>query len=222
MGNTALLHKVFFDLAKSYCGGDALAERLWEEIASRYSAAERHYHTLEHLDFMLSELDRLRLLIRDWDVSMFALFYHDAVYEATRNDNEEQSAALAVARMGEIGFPKVDIEKAVRLILATKDHTMAAEGDAAYFLDADLSSGLGRPWAAHRRVIKQLRQEYEMYSDTAFNEGRMKFINHLLETPRIFKTQHFHERFEHQARENMRTELALQKGCPLHVHGRSQ
>lgn len=61
----ALLHETFFELAKDYCDDDARIDRIWEEIVSRYSAVERHYHTLEHLDFMLSELDEARPVIRN-------------------------------------------------------------------------------------------------------------------------------------------------------------
>jgi predicted metal-dependent HD superfamily phosphohydrolase len=203
-----LLHEVFFGLVKGYCDDGAWVEKLWEEIASRYSATGRHYHTLEHLGFMLSEFGKVRTFIRNWDTNLFALFYHDAVYVPGREDNEKQSAALAAMRLDEIGFPQASIEKTVHLILATKDHSVAAEGDTAYFLDADLASGLGRSPEAHREVIKQVRREYEMYSDAVFGEGRMNFVRHLLEMPRIFKTQHFHEQFEHQARENMRAELS--------------
>jgi predicted metal-dependent HD superfamily phosphohydrolase len=208
VGRGALLRGVFFDLVQGYCADEAQGKRLWQEIVRRHSKkAGRRYHTLAHLDFMLSELNGVRAVLRNEHVVLFALFYHDAVYVPGNTDNEAQSAALAATRLAGIGFSPTDTQGVVDLILATRDHFVATSEDAAYFLDADLTSGLGRPWNAHQKVMQHIRQEYAAFSDAAFHAGRAQFIRQILKEARIFKTPHFFARFEHQARENLRREL---------------
>ena len=208
-----ILHRTFSDLVGKYCDDDILAGRLWAEIVACHSEEGRHYHTLAHLEFMLDALDAVWDTIHDRDAVSFALFYHDIVYIPGREDNETQSAALAGARLAEIGFPQTGIEKVVRWIMATRHHTDTGERDADTFLDADLSSGLARSQEAHREVSRQIRQEYAAYPDAVFNAGRAQIIRHFLEMPWIFKTPGFQDRFERRARENLQTELA----CLAHV-----
>jgi predicted metal-dependent HD superfamily phosphohydrolase len=96
------------------------AAKLWEELVNAYSKSSRHYHTLEHLDYLLSQISHVKHQIQDFDAVLFALYYHDVVYNVLNKDNEEKSAALATTRLDVLNVPKARIESCRQHIVATK------------------------------------------------------------------------------------------------------
>src|SRR4051812_46555461 len=99
MKNTnAFLKEEFIKLVVSY-GHAAIADELWIELEKAYSVKGRHYHTLEHLDNLFTQLSEIQTQLNDRNAVLFSLFYHDAVYNVLRSDNEEKSALLAEKRM---------------------------------------------------------------------------------------------------------------------------
>lgn len=197
---------IYTKLAGQYTTDLILIESLWKEIENRYSEPHRHYHTLAHLDFLLSQLNEVKEQISDWDTILFSVFYHDIVYSTTAHDNEEKSAELAVERL-QIGFPTEKIAKCREQILATKGHTITHDKDTDLFTDADLSI-LGTHADVYKRYSAQIRQEYIQYPDAAYNEGRKKVLQHFLNMPRIYKNGYFFDKFEWKARENLLHELS--------------
>jgi predicted metal-dependent HD superfamily phosphohydrolase len=202
-----LLEQLFKTTASRYTENQSLSEKLWREVEKNYSEKKRYYHNLSHLENLYSELSAARTLIEDWDTTVFALFYHDIIYRATANDNEEKSAALAKIRLQEIGYPFQKIEKCEQLILATKGHTLSTENDINLFTDADLSV-LGKPWPVFDTYCHNVRREYSIYPDFLYNPGRKKVLVHFQGMHRIFKTSHFYDLYEAQARENLKKEIA--------------
>ena len=133
------LKEIFQQLTAIYTSWPELIEKLWREIHNSYTASGRYYHTLDHLENMLFELQRVRPEIKDWDVVLFALFYHDIVYSPTGTANEEKSAGVAATCLSQIAFPVERIEKCKTTILATKSHNESADPDINYFTEADLA-----------------------------------------------------------------------------------
>lgn len=82
-----------------------LFEKYWEEIAGEYTTNGRFYHNLEHLDHLLSLWETFHPELEDPDTVQFSIFYHDIVYDVTRNDNEEKSARRAEKRCWNIFCP---------------------------------------------------------------------------------------------------------------------
>ena len=200
------LQETFTALVRKYTSDPNLPETLWEEIRQQYSGKKRHYHTLAHLEYLLVQLSAVRDGIEDWDVVLFTLFYHDVIYKASRNDNEEQSAEVAPKRLVQLTFPPDKIARCVAQILATKGHSQSQDPDTNYFTDADLSI-LGQPWKAYSIYCQQVRKEYSIYPDLIYKPGRKKVLKYFLQMERIYKTAYFFERFEMQARENLTTEF---------------
>jgi predicted metal-dependent HD superfamily phosphohydrolase len=203
----ALLQEIFTALLRQYVADPNLISDLWNEIKTSYSHRNRHYHSLTHLENLYSELLGCRELIRDWDATVFAMFYHDAVYDVLRKDNEEKSAVLARFRLNEISFAKERIDLCASQIRATKSHTPDALDDVNYFTDADLSI-LGQPWDDFKKYSIQIRKEYSIIPTLIFNSGRKKVLRNFLEMRPLFKTQFFFRRYEEQARFNISKSLA--------------
>lgn len=185
-----------------------MVNKLWNEIEENYTGKKRHYHTLQHLQHLLTQLQTVKTNINNWNTILFTLFYHDIIYKASRSDNEEKSAALANERMQEIGVDEEIINACTNQIIATKSHTISTNNDTNYFTDADLSI-LGQPWEVYEQYYKNVRKEYSIYPDLLYKPGRKKVLQHFLQMERIFKTDYFYHQFEIQARQNLQQEKYL-------------
>jgi len=197
----------FKSLFQNFSKDISLQENLWLEIKTYYSSKKRHYHNLSHLENLFSELFSIREKLEDWETIQFSIFYHDIIYNASRNDNEEKSAIVAIERLKEIGIPEDQILKCNHQILMTKSHEIS-DADTNYFTDADLSI-LGKSWEIYEEYYQQIRKEYRIYPDFIYNGGRKKALRHFLEMDRIFKTDYFFEKYEIQARQNLQKELEI-------------
>ncbi len=200
-----MLKEIFTSLASMYSGNTMLIETCWKEIELSYSHHKRYYHTLTHLENLHAVLNEVRSDVSDWNTLLFTLFYHDVVYNALKNDNEEKSAELAKQRMLELNVPASIIDRCYQQILATKKH-QPADDDTNYFTDADLSV-LGAEWSLYQQYAENVRKEYSMYPDLLYKPGRRKVLQHFLTMNRIFKTDYFFKKFESQARANLKKEV---------------
>lgn len=204
------LKEIFLSVLGNYTVPETRMNVLWNEIDRNYSDKNRHYHTLHHLANVLSELLEVKGNIRDWTTLLFALYYHDIIYNPIRSDNEEKSAELAGERMQQIGVTEDRIKGCKDQILATKSHTYTVDGDTNYFTDADLSI-LGQSWEKYSDYCAKVRREYSIYPDVVYNAGRKKVLLHFLRMERIFKTDHFLKKFGTKAKDNLRKEMQLLK-----------
>lgn len=203
-----MLKQQFYILAKSFCNNQSLIDTCWLELEANYSHKKRHYHNLAHLENLIAQLEQVKTQIQDWNAILFAVFYHDAIYKATKSDNELQSAELAKKRLTELNVPITIIQPVYDLIMATKGHTVSSANDINLFTDADLSI-LGFDWESYHTYARQIRNEYSIYPDLMYNPGRKKVLKHFLDMPRIFKTQFFYDKYELQAHINLKKELEL-------------
>lgn len=196
-----MLQETFYALADKY---QLPAKPLWDKLSAHYSEPGRHYHSLLHLENMLVALQPVKAVLEDWDAALFALYYHDVIYNAQKKDNEERSAEMAAKIIQSL--PAALTARCVQHILATKQHVLHADMDTNYFTDADLSI-LGQPWEVYAAYAANVRKEYHMYPNLLYKPGRKKVLQHFLDMDRIFKTDHFHAQYEAAAKANLRREL---------------
>ncbi|TDS17104.1 putative metal-dependent HD superfamily phosphohydrolase [Maribacter caenipelagi] len=201
-----MLRETFIKLMTKYTADKDLMNVLWAEIEKNYSSKKRHYHTLQHLDNLHSQLTIVKREIKNWETILFTLYYHDIIYSSTKSNNEEKSAELAEKRMKKISVSNEIIEQCKKQILATKSHSKSIDSDTNYFIDADLSV-LGQSWETYSLYFKNVRKEYGIYPTFMYNSGRKKVLNHFLSMDRIFKTDFFYNKFETQAKQNLQQEL---------------
>jgi predicted metal-dependent HD superfamily phosphohydrolase len=201
------LKEIFSNLLINYTTNSSLINELWDEVEKNYSGKKRHYHTLQHLENLLTKLTEVKSEIQHWESILFTLFYHDIIYTALKSDNEENSALLAEKRMQQLSVSNDIIERCKNQILATKSHSKSTDSDTNYFTDADLSV-LGQPWEIYSLYYKNVRKEYAIYPDFIYNPGRKKVIQHFLSMNSIFKTDYFYNQFEKVAKENLMKELS--------------
>lgn len=203
-----LLFQKFNEILSRFSDDESLIVELWQEIEKNYTSKGRYYHNLQHLDSIFHELNAVENEINDSEVLALSVFYHDVIYQSTAKDNEEKSAKLAIQRLKEIGFNSEKINKISKQIIATKSHQISDDLDTNFLLDADLSI-LGKNWDDYEIYIRQIRKEYSIYPDFLYKPGRKKVLEHFLTFPQIFKTEFFIEKYEAQARYNLRREIEL-------------
>ncbi|PKF74918.1 hypothetical protein [Chryseobacterium sp. PMSZPI] len=185
-----------------------LIKRLWNEIETKYTEKGRYYHNLFHLENMFQELEFVKNDISNFTALSFSVFYHDIIYSATSKSNEENSAITAASRLQELGISQDETQVISAQILATKQHLLSEDHDINYLLDADLSI-LGKDWKTYLDYTQKIRKEYSIYPDLLYKPGRKKVLKHFLELENLFKTDYFKEKYEVQARKNIKSELCL-------------
>ncbi len=180
---------------------------LWQTLRDAYSEAARHYHNLGHIRALLGWAAEYRAHLQDYDAVRFAIWFHDAVYDTRRGDNEECSAVLAVQALPGLHISTPVIHAVEAMILATKAHQLGAlTGDAAWFLDFDLAI-LGSPPEIYRAYSQAIRREYAWVPGLLFRRKRRQVLESFLQREQLFFTAEMRERLEAQARRNLQEEL---------------
>ncbi|GLS33127.1 Predicted metal-dependent phosphohydrolase, HD superfamily [Mesorhizobium albiziae] len=185
---------------------------LKKELSQLYGAPERHYHGLAHIEVLLALAKHHRADLADPEAVEAAIWFHDAVYDSTRKDNEEKSAELATERLsGRVVAER--LRRIAGMIEATATHRIpdfadeTARRDAALFLDMDLSI-LGAPPAEFDAYEEAVRQEYGWVDEPTWRAGRAAVLKGFLQRPFIFHSEIFRQGREKQARENIARSLA--------------
>lgn len=202
------------DLVQNFTADAGLAEELFAEIRSHYTAMGRHYHTLAHIAHLLCLYHTYHFKLEDPESVQFAIWYHDLIYEPGHSDNEARSAEIAGQRLGRLAFPEPKVQQVQSLILATHYHRQDSQMDhlnGRFFLDCDLSI-LGADRERYVEYIQEIRQEYIMVPLAAYKRGREAVLQQFLQKGTIYQTAELRERFEVQARSNIQFELMLLKG----------
>ncbi|MCX7423762.1 MAG: N-methyl-D-aspartate receptor NMDAR2C subunit [Planctomycetia bacterium] len=181
---------------------------LFDELVRRYEEPHRAYHTLQHLRECFTLLDVTRETAdRPHEVEL-ALWFHDAIYDTHRSDNEEQSADLAERSMLAGRVDPASVQRVKSLIMATKHEQPCRSRDEAVLTDIDLAI-LGSGQKRFAEYERQIRVEYSWVPDQQFRDGRTAILRRFLERDPIFNTVPFRERFEVRAKENLAASIRM-------------
>lgn len=176
---------------------------LREQLLAAWTSPDRGYHDLTHLVEVLDHLDLLAgEAPEDLEVLRLAAWFHDAVYEGLRDD-EERSARWALEALADLGVG----EEVARLVRLTATH-QPEPGDrlGALLCDADLAilaSGAER----YADYVAGVRREYAHLDDATFAAGRTAVLESLADGE-LFHTEAGRARWEAAARANLTAELA--------------
>ena len=148
-------------------------------ILTELASPTRHWHGLLHHALMLRAVVRADVEAADSKRLIRAVLFHDIVYDATRADNEEASAAVARQWLDD------DAGLVATMILATKRHDLTvADAVTRLLLEADLAI-LWTPSATlYDFYARGIRREYVHVADAAYRIGRAKVLDELEQTLR--------------------------------------
>lgn len=184
------------------------------DIIEKYSEEHRHYHNFNHISQMLNNVKVYSLTESEKIILRLAILYHDYIYFPERKDNEAKSANEFLLRLmnNKIEFDEDAIGRnkvagAVNImILDTINH------EPTFYLSnilIDLDLWWLHDEGAYFSDKCLIRQEFEMFSDKEFTEGRIKWIKSMLNKDRIFHTEYGINNFESSARKNLQKDLHI-------------
>lgn len=187
-------------------GVPAPGDKTFGQLLAAYHDGQRHYHTFDHILDCFNVLDRFaHLAARPHEIEA-AIWFHDAVYDTRRGDNEEASAEWATATLRAAEVANDSIERIRGMILATRHDGEPDSPDAALALDIDLSI-LGRDATAFEAYQDQIRCEYNWVPTEAFRSGRIKVLRTFMDRDPIFRTIELRAIYEDLARTNLANAL---------------
>lgn len=186
--------------------GAGLAYLILESLYANEGPGPRAYHTLRHVAECLALFDEHRGLAEHPDAVEFAIYAHDAVYDATRKDNEARSAAVAAMLLDNLKGPSAFADRVSRLIGATTHSRAGADADEKLLIDVDLSI-LGAAGPRYDEYAVGVRKEFAHADGALYRAGRRAFLRSMLARAAIYTLAEFRERFEGRARANMELEL---------------
>lgn len=186
-----------------------------QALRAAYADPPRAYHHYGHVEAVLRHFAEVAAgpgwahPVEAW----LAVLYHDAVYVPGRRDNEARSAALARSEIARwLPAAGVDADAVAGLILLTARHGTlepAALGagpggdDRRLFLDCDMAI-LGAPPEAFDAYDRAVAEEYRgVVPGWLYRANRRRFLRGLLQRPRIYLSDFFHDRLEAAARANL-------------------
>ena len=146
------------------------------------------------------------------DLVRVAAWFHDAVYDPNRDDNETASANLAETVLDRLDVEEEVADEVSRLVRLTATHDPEPDDrDGHVLCDADLAV-LGSPQDAYIAYAASVRLEYAYLDDDQFAVGRTQVLQVLLDRPRLYRTPTARASWEDAARRNISQELAFLAG----------
>lgn len=181
---------------------------VYEEIRKMYSWNDRFYHDLSHIVFWLNALQEMKWKIDNIKELTLAWIFHDIIYDSTKSWNEEASAEFVIdfCKGNNLEYYK-DVE---RLILITKHNWLPNKEDEKIIVDIDLAI-LWQDWDTFSEYEKNVRREYSGATNDQWKDGRIKVLKSFLDREFIYFSKDFKEKYEEQARENLKKSINILK-----------
>jgi len=151
-------------------------DEVFADVVARYGEPHRHYHTLEHIQEVLTVVDELG---GGPDVE-WAAWLHDVIYDVHAPDSEARSAGYAGDVLARLRVPDGQISEVQRLIELSAGHdVVAGDKNGAVFVEADLAILSSAP-SRYDRYARDVRLEYGHLDDDLWRAGRADVVRSLL------------------------------------------
>lgn len=188
----------------------------FKRLKTIYQSEGRYYHKWQHI---YECLRFARLHYGYHPLVIFALFYHDVVYNIKRKDNEFQSAEdwkeYAEGR-GMLRHHTLKVKFISDLILMTAGHKLDdnASLDARIMSDADMHVFLC-PDHHYLEYAQGIWLEYKSFGREAYLAGRLQFLS-TIDPDKMFYT-HQAKAMVHHARANLDLERTILESDPERI-----
>ena len=148
----------------------SILEKLWNEKS-------RFYHNVTHLTQIIKDIESSiwfkDLSLPEKHALVLAAFFHDAVYDPKKKDNEDKSIELF--KQLYIGKDSIMSKKVVELIEITKHRKRPYKFLQRIFWDAD-NTGFMKGYDTLLKNEKLIAKEYKFVNKAAYKKGRIDFI----------------------------------------------
>jgi predicted metal-dependent HD superfamily phosphohydrolase len=177
-------------------------------LTAAYREPHRRYHSLQHLGECIDLFERVAGSAAHPAEVETGLWFHDAVYDPKRSDNEERSADWMRRAASADGVAADAAERCCALIMATRHDAIASGADARLLVDIDLAV-LAAGDERFAEYERQIRAEYAFVPEAIFVERRRAILAAFLSRERIYSTPRLHDELEHRARANLVKAIAV-------------
>lgn len=172
-----------------------------------YEEPQRAYHSYQHIRDCFEVFANLSALVQQpWEIRI-ALWFHDAIYDPKRSDNELRSAEWAKETAIRFGVSPAVADRIHALVMATRHQAVPVDPDQQVLVDVDLSI-LGAEWYRFAEYERGIRWEYRWVPRPLFNQKRKAILKSFLAREWIYNTRECRERYEQTARANLARSIA--------------
>ena len=178
-----------------------------QKLFDQYNQSNRYYHNLVHIYNFIKVFEQHPTVIRQPLWFEVAIWWHDAIYDAQRKDNEQKSAQWAVDCWGD--YLEEEALAYIKLLIDSTEKHLPLEDniDVYYFLDMDLSV-LATESTTYITYTNYIAKEYQLYyPKLLYKMGRKKAMRQFFNRSRLYYTSFFYENYENQAKSNIKLEL---------------
>jgi predicted metal-dependent HD superfamily phosphohydrolase len=182
--------------------GSRSDESTYARLTAAYAERHRAYHTERHMDECLTLFDEVRALAAEPPEVECALWFHDAIYEPMRSDNESRSADWAGEFLHKHRVASIRSERVRGHVLATRHVDSGEADDSGLVVDIDLAI-LGSVPERYAEFERDVRREYRWVPGVVYRRKRAQILTSFLERPRIYHFELLADRFEARARQNI-------------------
>jgi predicted metal-dependent HD superfamily phosphohydrolase len=148
-------------------------------VLAMWNESNRSYHNLNHLNDLISQINenKSNFSEKEYEKLMLAAIFHDVVYDPSSSTNEEDSANFLM----ECAVDKTnsDILDVKQMILDTKTHNSTTKLSES-FNNYDMNI-VERDFEQLVEWEKGISEEYSVYPKEKYKEGRVKFLESLLD-----------------------------------------
>ena len=174
----------------------------FNKLIAGYSEKHRHYHSMQHLNYVLLSFDESMQLAEHPHEVELALWFHDAIYKIFAKDNEQASAEWAREFLQEQNANDNLIDNVYKHIMATLHNGVCDDSDSALVVDIDLAI-LGVSADVYEKFEQNVRKEYRLIPGFIYKKKRKEILQSFLDRKNIYHHEFFANKYENQARTNL-------------------
>lgn len=192
-----------------YSGCNGNYQNGFRELVAKYNGPKRYYHTLDgHIKFCIyTFFEHIMYQVKDPISVLWQLILHDVVMDFYRSDDDVKSAEYAKEFLSKYGVNARVVKKVTKAIIYHDHRQNPHDEDIAFGLDADLFI-LAQPQDVFDKYESDVRKEYAWVEELTFRKERTEILSNFLNNrPSIFLTSYFKNRYEQQARKNLKRSI---------------
>jgi predicted metal-dependent HD superfamily phosphohydrolase len=161
---------------------------VFEVLIQSYSQPHRKYHNLNHIEFMLQNLEKLFPDQKNSRSIHLAIWFHDVVFNPYSRSNEESSQKIFLKYAPRLSVTPKETEDTLKMIESSIRHSaLQNTREESCFLDLDLLA-LGQDREAYFRYSAQIREELRLIPDFIYRNLRTKALQSLFSEGTLFRS----------------------------------
>ncbi len=159
----------------------------FELLLSAHNDSARRVHTAQHLLDCFSTLKRWHKETQFFHQVAMAIWFHDALFDPQRHDNEARSARLANDRLSAAAVAPEVVQRIRELIISTRPGEQLHNREARLLHDIDRAV-FGSSTEHYNRYERNLRYENMHIGDFIYRRKRIEQLQLLLSKSQLYLT----------------------------------